>query len=154
MNNGKIFEQEIKASVPENVFFYRFKDGTASWGKSDGVRFQAHNICDCMIYDGISLYLLELKSHKGKSIPLSCIRETQITDLNENAMFQNIVCGFLFNFSDLGRTFFVDVGDVLNFKRHSDRKSIPIEYCIEQGIEIEGTKKRTRYTWNIKDLLE
>ena len=80
MTSGKRFEKNVKDSIPEEYFYYRFKDGTSSWGGNDQVRFQARNICDSMLYNGYNLYLLELKSHKGKSLPLSCIRENQEKD--------------------------------------------------------------------------
>lgn len=153
MNNGKIFEQEIKASVPEDVFYYRFKDGTASWGKSDNTRFQAHNICDCMLFDGQMLYLLELKSHKGKSIPFSCIRQTQLLELTQAGMYDNIVAGFMFNFRDVGRTFYVDASDVGMLMALKERKSISIDFCEQNGTEITGTKKRTRFVWDLEKFL-
>ncbi|MDD4111342.1 MAG: hypothetical protein PHS54_07405, partial [Clostridia bacterium] len=141
MNNGKIFEQEIKASVPTDMFYYRFKDGTASWGKSDNTRFQAHNICDCMLFDGQMLYLLELKSHKGKSIPKSCIRPTQMIELLQADCFDNVDAGFLFNFRDVGRTFYMSVSDVAFVL--SQAKSVSIKACEDYGVEIVGVKKRT-----------
>ena len=153
MNAGKIFEQEIKASVPDNTFFYRFKDSTASWG-SEKTRFAIHNICDCMLFDGQLLYLLELKSHKGKSIPFSCIRQTQLDELSKAAMFDNVATGFMFNFRDVGRTFYVNADIVRIFVLASERKSISIEVCVENGVEIKGTKKRTRYSWNIEQFIK
>ena len=43
MNSGKRFENNFKNSVPENVFYYRFRDGTSSWSKEENslTRFQA-----------------------------------------------------------------------------------------------------------------
>ena len=95
MNSGKKFEENFKKSVPENVFYYRFRDGTSSWDKSSKMRFQAKNICDCMLHDGEYLYLLELKNHKGKSLPLSAIRQNQVDDLLLAAKHRNIIAGLV-----------------------------------------------------------
>jgi len=85
MNNGKRFELEIKNSIPSSVYYYRFRDGTANFSgdKNQNVRFQATNMCDCLLYDSKHLYFLELKTHKGKSLPLSAIRENQIEQLDK-----------------------------------------------------------------------
>lgn len=67
-NQGKIFEQDFRSSLPldnPNLFFYRFKDGTANWGdrNNPNVRFQQKNVCDCMIFYKGYLFLIELKRH-------------------------------------------------------------------------------------------
>ena len=31
MNEGKKFEQDFRNSMPEDVFYYRLRDGTAAW---------------------------------------------------------------------------------------------------------------------------
>ena len=84
-NPGKVFEEDIKKSVPKEYWIYRFKDGTANFSgsKNENVRFQAHNICDFMIMTKENLILLELKSHKGSSIPFSCIRKNQIEEMTK-----------------------------------------------------------------------
>ena len=33
MNAGKVFENDLIKSVPDNIYHYRFKDGTAAWGE-------------------------------------------------------------------------------------------------------------------------
>ena len=73
-NQGKVFEENFRKSLDLNnpdLFFYRFKDGTASWGggqQNDFIRFQAKNISDCMIFYKGNLSILELKNHKRKII--------------------------------------------------------------------------------------
>ena len=44
-NEGKKFEEDFKKSVPKNLFYYRFIDGTSAWDGGNA-RFQAKNICD------------------------------------------------------------------------------------------------------------
>ena len=48
-STGKIFEEDIKKSVPTGCFYYRFIDNAASFSGGDNVRFTSHNLCDCMV---------------------------------------------------------------------------------------------------------
>jgi len=153
MKTGKRFENNFKKSVPSDIFFYRFKDGSSAWGGNDKVRFQSSNICDCELFDGNRLYLLELKSIKGKSIPFGNIRENQLKELSEAQKFKNIIAGIVIEFNELERAFFIDIKNVIEFMKTSDRKSIPLDYLEIEGIEIEVTKKRTNCNFNIRKLL-
>lgn len=154
MNSGKRLESNFKKSIPDDIFFYRFKDGSSAWGGNDKVRFQSSNICDCLIFNGSKLYLLELKSTKGKSLPFANIRENQLKELSLATYYKNIVSGLVIEFSDLDRCFFMYISDITDFIRQGIRKSVPIEYCEEKGIEIEIKKKKVNNSFNIKKLLK
>jgi len=154
MNSGKRLESNFKKSIPDDIFFYRFKDGSSAWGGNDKVRFQSSNICDCLIFNGSKLYLLELKSTKGKSLPFTNIRENQLKELSKASLYKNIVAGIVIEFNELDRAFFMYISDVTDFMRIGSRKSIPIDYCADKGIEIEITKKKVNNSFNIKRLLE
>lgn len=74
-NQGKIFEQDFRSSIDlsnTDLFYYRFKDGTAGWGGTQNsfVRFQSNNICDAMIFYKGNLFLIELKRHTRKVITI------------------------------------------------------------------------------------
>lgn len=153
MKTGKRFENNFKKSVPSDIFFYRFKDGSSAWGGNDKVRFQSSNICDCELFDGSRLYLFELKSTKGKSIPFTNIRDNQLKELTEASKFKNIIAGIVIEFNELERAFFIDITKVIEFMKTSDRKSIPLDYFKEKGIEIEVIKKRVNNGFNVKKLL-
>jgi len=148
--NGKKFENNFKKSVPENIFFYRFRDGSSSWGGNDKVRFQQTNICDCMMFDGYILYLLELKSTKGKSLPLKNIKQHQITDLLDKSKYLNVVCGFVIEFSELNECYFLEIKRFLEFLEQNDRKSIPIDFLRNKGIRIAIEKKKINNKFNIE----
>jgi recombination protein U len=154
-NPGKAFEEDIKKSVPDWCWIYRFKDGTANFAgeKNQNVRFQAHNICDFMVMANERLYLLELKSHKGASIPFSCIRPKQLEEMAE-ITYPNITAFFLLNFRDIERTYAVRAGELKKFIETTDRKSVPIQWCIDQGIEIPSERKRTRFRYDLESLLK
>lgn len=152
-NPGKKFEEDIKKSVPEWCWIYRFKDGTANFAgeKNSNVRFQAHNICDFMVMSKDILFLLELKSHKGSSIPFNCIREKQIQEMS-SINHSNIKPMFIFNFRDKEKTYAVQAIKVKEFIEGAERKSIPIAWCKENGIEIPGKKKITRFRYDLESL--
>jgi len=155
VTSGKKFENNWRDSIPETVFYYRFRDGTSSWGGGqENTRFQMQNMCDCMMFDGAKLYLLELKSHKGKSIPFSAIRQNQLDELSKASTHKNIIAGFVIHFADIGTTYFCKADDVLYFIAHEERKSIPISWCQRWGIEIIGKLKKVNYSWDIKSFVE
>lgn len=155
-NQGKKFERQFKDSIPINneIFYYRFKDGTASWNMDNNkVRFQAKNICDCMIFYKGKLFLNELKSHKGKSLPLNCIRENQIKDLFDASLKNNVYCNILVFFSDTERCFSLNIQDVVDYMDSETAKSIPISYFEKYGREIKVSKLRTNYRFDIESWL-
>jgi recombination protein U len=105
-----------------------------------------------MIFNG-TLYLLELKSHAGKSIPFSAIRQNQVTELSKASTYQGITCGFIVNFRDIERTFFITAVKVEYFMAHEERKSIPMAWFETEGREIKGRKLQVHFRWNIEEFL-
>lgn len=157
-NTGKKFEKEWKDSIPPEIFYYRFRDGTGAWGNSNTeeskTRFQAKNMCDCEMFDGNKLFLLELKSHKGKSLPLKTIRSNQIEELSKASKFNNVVAGIVINYADLGQTFYLHIADIENFINDAEQKSIPLAWCERFGIKVYGQLKKVNYRWNIREFIE
>jgi len=155
-NAGKKFEEDIKKSISDNLFYYRLRDGTASWGGSDNTRFQQSNICDSILYDskGKRLLLLELKSHKGKSIPFSCIRDNQLKELLKADIFEGVYPGIVFNFRDVEETYFVSISKVSEYILKGERKSFPLAWVMKNGVKINQYKKRVRYRYDIESFLE
>lgn len=154
MNNGKKFENNFRDSMPDDVFFYRFRDGTSSWEKGEMTRFQQKNICDCMLHDGKYLYLLELKSHKGKSLPLSAIRENQIKSLSEADKHKNIIAGLIVNFSDIEETYFMDIKLASKWFYNGVRKSIPLSEFRTYCMPINACKKKVNYRYAVEEFIK
>lgn len=158
-NLGKIFEENWKKSIPEDIFFYRFRDsGSSYYGGNQMLRFSSSNIADCMIFTPESgLHLIELKSHKGKSIPLSCIlgneknktKKKQIQDLVDANEHSGVYSSIIIFFSDVERCFELPINEFVDFVSKGDRKSIPIEYCEKRGWEIEVTRLKTNHRFNV-----
>ena len=152
-SSGKIFEDNWKKSIPKDIFYYRFRDGSASWDKGTKTRFQQTNICDCIIFDGDYLYTLELKSTKAKSLPYSNIKEHQIEDLIWCSNFANVISGFVIEFSDLNECFFVEISLFNKFYEESNRRSIPIDFCRKNALKIDVTKLKVNRRFDINKFI-
>lgn len=156
-SSGKIFEEEIKACISPEFFVERYKDDTAGF-------YGVANPADFRMYKYPLTFLLELKSHKGKSIPLAKIRNSQLKGMGKASPHKGVYCGFLINYRDLEETFYVNFEDlaseyyIVNAKGDYEiktdvRKSIPVEWCREHGIQIPQIKKRVRYSYDLDSWL-
>lgn len=167
MNEGKIFENSIKESVPNGLFVYRLPDAAQSFAKSSNLRFSRKNPCDYFIYDACGtrlLFALELKTVKGKSISFErnkgeqkVIHCHQIAGLTEWNKFKNMVCGFLIEFRDIETTIFLDISDFNRLSKETKKKSFTIADLDNMGLPyvvIPQELKRTRYRYDLSPLLK
>lgn len=158
-NQGKRFEEDFRNSLNldnENLFFYRFKDGTASWGEPNNpqVRFQQKNIADSMLfYKGI-LFITELKSHKGKSLPFSCIRDNQFQEMYAASFKKNVYPIVIIFFSEIEECYALKMTDIIQFRNENKSKSISLLFAKEKGFKIDCRKKLTHYHFFIEEFLE
>ena len=143
----------MKDSVPNTCWIYRFRANAASFGNGNNTRFASSNICDYLLFDDNSrtLYLLELKSTKSTSLPLSMIRDNQIKSRQE-ASEHNLVAGFICNFrNENNDTFFIEICDFVKMMENINKKSFNInDLKNNNAIQINSRKKRTRYTYDIQ----
>lgn len=144
---GKLFEEDFKKSIPKDVFTQRLKDDMSGF---KGVA----NICDYILYRYPYLYLFELKSHKGKSIPFSALREKQYSGLNMVSNFKGVTAGFIFNFRDYNKTYFVDADVLYSYIIAEEKKSFSLKWCEDNGVIIGQKKKRTRYRYRLDEFLD
>ena len=155
-SDGKKFENDFKASVPDTCWIYRLRDNASSFSGGNNTRFASSNICDYILFDDITrtLYLIECKSTKGTSVPLSMIRNNQIEGLQE-ASKHNLVAGILVNFrNENNDTFFILIDEFIDMMNSINKKSFNIKDLESIGAtRVESTKKRTRYTYNIEKLV-
>ncbi len=161
MNVGKQFETDFKNSMPSNVWCYRFRDGTASWGQNNSnIRFQQTNICDFVVYSQ-KLFLLELKTTKGKSLPYSNIKsqrikqsklKQQIEMLEEAAEYTGIIPGLVINFRDLEETYFIHIDFITDHIDNEARRSFSRDWCVLYGYKIHQKKKISRYSYDLSTL--
>lgn len=158
MNAGKRMEQQWRKSalrVPK-LYYKRMNDGTATFygGQAqNGVRFQKENPYDCFMYLEPCLYLVELKIHKGSSLPISAIRGVQLDHLSSVHGTPGIYAGFVVHFADKEECWWVDGWEVKEHVRTTERKSIPIAWFRENGVQVELIKKVTNVEYNVGELL-
>ena len=106
-----------------------------------------------MLYDGQYLYLLELKSHKGSSLPLSTIRENQIKSLIATEKYANIIAGLIVNFADKEECYFMPIKMAFKWFYQTNRKSIPIVEFRDNCIQIDGYKKKVNYKYDVEKFI-
>ncbi|NRD76616.1 Holliday junction resolvase RecU [Bacillus sp. BRMEA1] len=145
-NAGKQFERDFYASVPADLFFYRLKDDSLGY-------LNVKNPCDFILYKYPTIYLFELKSHKGKSIPFSALQPFQVESLYQYSKVDGVKAGFVFNFRDVNETYFVDAVTVYQFYHVGERKSFFLEWAKENWVFIPQKLKRTRYQYDLYNLL-
>lgn len=145
-NEGKRFEEDFKLSINENVLPIRVKDDTSGYA-------QVYNICDYILYSYPNMFMLELKSCKTPSLPLANISIEQLEGLYGAGLHDGVAGGFLLNYRKYERTFYVSAKDVYEFVEADTRKSIPVSFCEEKGIEVVATKRRVRFRYDVWSLL-
>lgn len=161
-NVGKIFEQNWKKSIPENVWYYRPPDSAQSFGTNSNLRFSAKSPCDCFMYNGEVFYTLELKSVGTTSISFErdkedkgVIHKHQIDKLLEFSKYKNIISGLLLDFRLSDKTYFCMIEEFKNMIDNLDKKSFNekdlSEWC--NPIVIEKKKMKVNYKYMVDTFL-
>ena len=106
---------------------------------------------------------MELKSTKGTSFSFEkegagngnkLIKLSQIHGLNEVSQFKNAKAGFIFNFRDVHRTYYLDIINFMRFYNNTSKFSINEKDIIEyEGVLIESKLLKVRYRYNVEKLL-
>lgn len=152
-NAGKLFELDIKSSVPDGCWLYRLRDNASSFAGGANTRFTSSNICDYILLDDQTktLFLIECKSTKGTSVPLSMIRESQIKGLVE-AGKHCLVAGLLINFRNANNdTFFIRIDDYVAMVENIGKESFNIKDLMENdAVRLDCEKKRSRWKYDIE----
>ena len=165
INSGKRFEQNFRDSFNNSeTLVERMNDSSGAWQpvikcpKCETKvfrtsRFQSKSKPDFFVYYKKRLFILELKSHKGVSIPLNAIKDHQIDYLNSRAKYHGVICGLIVNFSDLEETFFIEISVFNEFIKDYSRKSIPVDYFREAGVLIKFYKKVSNYKYDVYGMM-
>ena len=147
MDSGKLFEKDFKDSClleDTKISIDRLYDPV---GGFKGVR----NICDFICYKFPYEYYLELKSHKGKSFPISGITETQYDGLLLKQPIEGVTAGVIIKYSDYDVAYFVPIFKIRGLVRIG-HKSISIEAAKALGVEMQGRKKRVTFQYDVLKL--
>lgn len=161
-NVGKIFEQNWKKSIPDYIFYYRPPDSAQSFGNNQNLRFSAKSPCDCFLFDGNTLYTLELKCVGTKSISFErdktdrgVIHKHQIDNLTKFSTYKNVISGFIFDFRLSEKTYFCNIRDFNHMINTIGKKSFNeidlFESCTP--IEINKKKLKVNYRYDIEKFL-
>lgn len=165
-NEGKIFEDAIKKSIPDNVLLIRLNDSPQAFKKSKLTRFTPKNPFDyiCFNSETRTLFCLELKTTSNKYMTFEdidsdeeqnkMIHKHQILGLLKCATYPNVVAGFLFNFRlpDNEVTYFMEINQFHKMYSLINKKSFNLMDAILYGAKkIDGFKKRTRWYWNLDE---
>ncbi|MBC5688219.1 hypothetical protein H8S37_04655 [Mediterraneibacter sp. NSJ-55] len=168
-NEGKLFEDDFKKSIPDYCWFKRLNDNAASFSGGTNTRFASDNECDFLLFDTARQKLLpiELKStqssfsfwredfeNNSKKHTFQ-IKKNQIVGLQKWSKYSNVICGFILNFRNKNNaTYFVNIKDFLQYTSTLLKKSINYNDVLQMNpVNIENDKKRTRYRYNIDNFL-
>lgn len=101
------------------------------------------------------MFLIECKSTKSTSIPLTMMRHNQIEGLLD-ADKHNLIAGLLVNFrNEENDTFFIPIQEFINMVDGLNKKSFNIKDLDKiQAIRILSSKKRTRYNYQIEKFIK
>lgn len=149
-NVGKRFEENWKASIPSDVFYYRLKDQAQS---------------DCFLFSSPYMYALELKSVGTSSISFERTKEEkgvihyhQIKGLREFVGYKNMIAGFLFNFrkkNNMETTYFQHINDFDRMIASMDKKSFNEKDLKKfNPIIVNSRKLKINYRYHVSELIE
>ena len=134
-NYGKKFEQQFRNdwinSFP-NSFLYRLNDQVSMYHGSS-------NPCDFIGYVDGKLFLLELKSHGGASIPFSVL--TQYDKLVSYLGIPGIRLGVVGWLYDKSICFYVPI-QVVKVLKERGEKSVGIRHLAKENIVVIPSKKK------------
>lgn len=87
------------------------------------------------------------------------VRDNQIESLMKFSEYDYVIPGFLFNYRDddvhFERCYFIHITDFNKMKNNTAKKSYnEIDIIMNGAVKVDGSKARTRWTWDIDGLLE
>ena len=102
-----------------------------------------------------TLYLFELKSTQGSSIPYTMLRDNQIEELSKASTY-DLVAGFIFNYRKYDNaTYFMPINEFNEMVKENNKKSFNISDLKKYNvIQINSTKKITRYKYDIDEFIK
>jgi len=136
MNSGKVFENLIKDSCKlQDIVCIRLKDAGYQ-GEQTERRFTITNVCDFILFDSEKMLLLEAKSTKGKSIPISRLKQLEkLHNEYSKVLCNNYRAGFIFEFClvDVNIYIYVSIDSLDKIISNTAKKSINYKELLEGG---------------------
>lgn len=140
-NNGKKFEKHLEGGM-EGLFFYRLRDSAGAWSGGNTTRFTPSNWCDYIIhFSGLTL-LLEAKTTKGKSLPYSNLKPSQIRGFEKirDGQHKGVIGMFAIQYQDLNEIYLIKADYILEHIEQGKRKSLEIDFVRKNGVRLEKMK--------------
>lgn len=165
-NIGKRFEQDWIKSVPDYVGVLRIPDAAQSFYKSSNLRFSRKNPFDFLLWcpNALTLYTLELKTVKGKSISFERTKDEhgeihyhQIVGLENFEKIGECVCGFIIEFRELETTIFLPINEFIKLQELISKKSFNYNDLVNNNIKfitIPQKMLKTHYRYDIEYFLK
>ncbi len=165
-NVGKKFEQDFVKSVPVGIGVLRLPDAAQSFSGNNSLRFSWRNPFDFLFWNphSLTLYALELKTVKGKSISFERTKEEnreihyhQIYGLEKFQSIGECVCGFIIEFRELEKTIFISIDEFFKIMNNIEKKSFNFGDLESLGINyitIPQQIKKTHYRYDVNSFLE
>ena len=148
-NFGKKFEGVIKKSFEEvsNVDVTRLRDAPKKQKNVD-------NPSDFIVYKKPHQIYVECKSHKGNTLPFSCIRTQQIVQMCKKTYIDGVKAGIIIWFIDKDITVWIPILEIFPYWFNGE-KSINVKNLDKmEHIIIHGKKKRVYFDYDIATFLE
>ena len=143
INYGKKFEKNFEVnwlkSFP-NTFLLRLPD------QQSGYFGTSRNLCDFIAYNNKTLFLLECKSIKGNTFPLTNLKQYDKLILKKG--IKGVICGVILWFRDHDKILFIPI-DTFEKLKKDNKKSFNIKMLQDtyyKSIIIPTVKKRTFLT--------
>ena len=164
-NVGKKFEQDWIKSVPDYVGVIRMPDAAQSFFRSPNLRFSLKNPYDYIMWcpKTLTLYALELKTVKGKSISFERTQDEhgeihyhQIVGLQDFEKIGECVCGFIIEFREIETTVFIPIQEFLKLQNVIPKKSFNFKDLSTYDINyiiISQSLKKTHYSYDVETFI-
>ena len=166
MNVGKIFENGFIKSIPDYAWHIRIPDAAQSFAPNPSLRFSRKNPFDFIVWNPntLTLYALELKTTKGKSISFErdkkenkAIHYHQIDGLSRVDKYDGIVSGFVIEFRELTKTVFISISEFNKLISIINKSSINYDDLDTHDIkyiEIPQQLLKTHYQYDIQSFFD
>lgn len=156
-NKGKKFEDIVKQSFLKTlgVSIDRLRD--VSYSRVRGRTTHLKNVdnpSDFIVYKKPHEVYVECKSHKGNTLPFTCIRDEQIEGMMRKIQIPGVKAGILLWFIDHDLTVWIPIQEVVDWQIRG-AKSINIkDLDYLKHIVVTGKKKRVYYEYDMNKFLE
>ena len=160
-NVGKIFEQEVKDSISDDILVHRVRDDVSSFSGIRNAKYSNKNPFDYIMWNPLTLtlYALEMKTVKGKSISFERtdedkgdIHKYQIDGLKKYNRYGGIVCGFIIHFREIETTVFLSIESFEELTSDISKKSFTMSDLDKFHISYIKIPQRRKIKYNHFDM--